>query len=285
VQLISWGEQVLKACGLENARREAEILLAHCLGKPYLQLLMGLNDPVSPEKYHRYRELIGKRQGGHPLQYLTGTQNFMSLDFEVNEEVLIPRWDTEILVEWALELLKEQDHPRVVDVGTGSGAIGVSLAKYHAGCSIFALDISPVALAVAQRNATRHGVEDKITFLAGDLLEPVLNTPEYQGLKFDMVISNPPYIARGELRNLPSEVQREPQLALDGGADGLDCYRRLVPQAKNVLRPDGYLLLEIGWDQAEEVKEICRANGFGKISVFQDYGQRDRVVSACLLKG
>jgi release factor glutamine methyltransferase len=285
VQLISWGEQVLKACGLENARREAEILLAHCLGKPIPYLLMGLNDPVSPEKDNRYRELIVKRQTGYPLQYLTGTQNFMSLDFEVNEGVLIPRWDTEILVERALELLIGQDHSRVVDVGTGSGAIAVSLAKYHGGCSIFALDLSPVALAVAKRNAARHGVQDKITFLAGDFLEPVLNTPEYQGLKFDLVISNPPYIARGELKNLPPDVQREPHLALDGGVDGLDCYRRLVPQAKNVLRPGGYVLLEIGWDQAEEVKEICRANGFGKISVFQDYGQRDRVVSGCLLKG
>jgi release factor glutamine methyltransferase len=253
------------------------------LGVSFKLLLTKLNEPVSLPQEKDFRQLVWKRTEEYPLQYLTGTQNFMSLEFEVNERVLIPRWDTEILVEKALELMKRRSNPRVVDVGTGSGAIAVSLAKFNAESWVFALDISPEALDVAKGNASRHRVKERITFLSGDLLEPILNMPKNtlddHKFKFDLVVSNPPYISRGEIKNLPQDVQKEPYLALDGGEDGLNVYRNLLPQAKKVLKPGGYVLLEIGCDQAEDVKEICRVNGFQNVSVFRDYGGRDRVIS------
>ena len=188
-------------------------------------------------------------------------------------------------MEQALERLKKLDAPRVIDVGTGSGAIGVSLAKYHRGSRVFALDISLEALEVAKRNAFRHGVEGRMVFLSGNLLDPILNAPDYKDLKFDLVVSNPPYIPREEIKNLPRDVQQEPYLALNGGEDGLSCYRELIPAAKKVLKSGGYLLLEIGWDQAENVKEICRSHGFHDILVFRDYGGRDRVISGYIPEG
>ncbi|MEL7568337.1 MAG: peptide chain release factor N(5)-glutamine methyltransferase [Dehalobacterium sp.] len=281
IDLILWGERVLKEAGFDNSRQEAEILLSFSMDTPFKSLLMRLNEEVSPNVESYYRKLVMKRQEHHPLQYLTGIQYFMSLEFEVNEYVLIPRWDTERLVERALELLKKKEQPWVIDVGTGSGAIAVSLAKYHAQVNIFALDISPQALEIAKRNACRHGVEKRVTFFSGDLLSPILNSSLYQNIKFDAVVSNPPYIPREQIKDLPKDVQKEPHLALDGGEDGLTCYRDLLPQVKKVLKPGGYLLLEIGFDQAKDVEEICRTNDFADISVSRDYAQRDRVISAC----
>lgn len=284
IELISWGERMLRDAGIENSRQEAEILLSFSMETPFKFLLTRLNEEVSPTVRINYQKLVMKRQDQHPLQYLTGIQHFMSLAFEVNEDVLIPRWDTERLVEVVLELLKKRDQPWVIDVGTGSGAIAVSLAKYYDRVNIFALDISSHALEVAKRNAYRHGVEERIVFLSGDLLSPILNSPLYKNIKFDAVVSNPPYIPQGQIKDLPKDVQKEPYLALDGGEDGLTCYRDLLPQAKNVLKPGGYVLLEIGFDQAKDVGEICRANGFEDILVSRDYGQRDRVISACLMQ-
>jgi len=280
IDLISWGEKALNQAGFDNSRQEAEILLSFSMDTSSKSLLLRLNEEVSPKVKAYYQKLVMKRQDHHPLQYLTGIQYFMSLEFEVSEHVLIPRWDTERLVERALELLKKIKQPLVIDMGTGSGAIAVSLAKYHSQANIFALDISPHALEIAKRNACRHGVEGRITFLSGDLLRPVLDSSLYKEIKFDAVVSNPPYIPRGQIIDLPKDVQKEPYLALDGGEDGLNCYRDLLPQVRKVLKPGGYLLLEIGFDQAKDVGEICRDNGFGDISVSRDYGLRDRVISA-----
>lgn len=281
-ELISWGERELRIGGIENSRQEAEILLSFCMDVPFKYLLMRLNEEVPPKIRDYYQKLVKKRAGKYPLQYLTGSQYFMSLEFEVNEDVLIPRWDTERLVEKALEILNTREQPWVIDVGTGSGAIIVSLAKYHPKGRFFAIDISPRALAVAERNAGRHGVDENIRFLSGNLLGPIIESSLYKECKFDAVVSNPPYIPRGNMKDLPEDVRREPHLALDGGEDGLNYYRDLLPQAKKVLRPGGYILLEIGFDQAGDVSEICRLNGFECISVLRDYGQRDRVISAYL---
>lgn len=271
---------MLQEAGLENSRCEAELLLAAVLEISFTLLLTRLQEEINPLQGKAFQKLILQRQNLEPLQYLTGVQNFMSLDFEVNEAVLIPRWDTERLVELALEQLKDNSAPLVADVGTGSGAIIVSLAKYLQRGHFFAIDISPEALQVAERNARRHGLAEEITFLIGDLLEPLL-TPAGDGrMKFDLVVSNPPYIPIAEIYSLPSDVQKEPHLALAGGEDGLSYYRRILPQVKEILKPGGQVLLEIGWNQGEDVCALCRSNGFVNISVTRDFGGRDRVVSA-----
>ncbi|MEN3005674.1 peptide chain release factor N(5)-glutamine methyltransferase [Dehalobacterium formicoaceticum] len=277
---LSWGDKMLQEAGLENSRREAELLLAAVLEISFTLLLTRLQEEINPLQGKAFQKLILQRQNLEPLQYLTGVQNFMSLDFEVNEAVLIPRWDTERLVELALEQLKDNSAPLVADVGTGSGAIIVSLAKYLQRGHFFAIDISPEALQVAERNARRHGLAEEITFLIGDLLEPLL-TPAGDGrMKFDLVVSNPPYIPIAEIYSLPSDVQKEPHLALAGGEDGLSYYRRILPQVKEILKPGGQVLLEIGWNQGEDVCALCHSNGFVNISVTRDFGGRDRVVSA-----
>ncbi|MCR6545444.1 peptide chain release factor N(5)-glutamine methyltransferase [Dehalobacterium formicoaceticum] len=277
---LSWGDKMLQEAGLENSRCEAELLLAAVLEISFTLLLTRLQEEINPLQGKAFQKLILQRQNLEPLQYLTGVQNFMSLDFEVNEAVLIPRWDTERLVELALEQLKDNSAPLVADVGTGSGAIIVSLAKYLQRGHFFAIDISPEALQVAERNARRHGLAEEITFLIGDLLEPLL-TPAGDGrMKFDLVVSNPPYIPIAEIYSLPSDVQKEPHLALAGGEDGLSYYRRILPQVKEILKPGGQVLLEIGWNQGEDVCALCRSNGFVNISVTRDFGGRDRVVSA-----
>ncbi|MGI6678046.1 MAG: peptide chain release factor N(5)-glutamine methyltransferase [Dehalobacterium sp.] len=279
-ELLAWGDQMLHKAGWENSRREAEILLSYVLGVPFSFLLTRLQEKVTSFQGEAYQKLILRRQNFEPLQYLTGVQNFMSLDFEVNDQVLIPRWDTEILVELALERLKDIPDPRVVDVGTGSGAIIVSLAHFLNRGRFFAIDIAPKALQVAQRNAERHKVAEKITFLNGDLLEPLLTLVKDQKIEFDLVVSNPPYIPDAELKTLPLDVQKEPFLALAGGEDGLSCYRRLLPQAQEILKPGGLILLEIGWNQGGDVSFLCESQGLIKISVTRDYGGRDRVVAA-----
>lgn len=281
IEWIAWGSKQLTEAGRENARQEAEILLSCSIHIPFKHLLTRLREEVPLSVSDCYQKLVQKRGENYPLQYLTGIQEFMSLEFEVNEAVLIPRWDTEILVQAALDILRKLEQPRVIDIGTGSGAIVVSLAKYHDQGIFFAVDISLDALRVAERNARRHGVGEKIVFLSGDLLGPILNATAYQDGKFDLVISNPPYIPQEEIAKLPEDVQKEPHLALDGGADGLDCYRALLSQAPRVLKSEGTVLLEIGFDQAKDVGEICLANGLQDIRVFQDYGQRDRIISAC----
>ncbi|WP_148135258.1 peptide chain release factor N(5)-glutamine methyltransferase [Candidatus Formimonas warabiya] len=277
IGLLSQGKTTLAGAGIENARQEAEILLAFSIGVGYKDLLVQLDQPVSAGAARKYAQLVEKRREKHPLQYLTGIQEFMSLAFEVNEAVLVPRWDTESLVELVLDKMKHFAAPAVVDVGTGSGAIVVSLAKYYPQGEYYAVDISQDALEVARRNALRHDVAGKITFLQGNLLEPFLGGGDY-----DIVVSNPPYIPQKELPYLPADVQKEPRLALDGGEDGLSCYRLLVPQAQRVLKPGGFIFLEIGDHQGEDVSALCRSYGFSNVTISQDYGHRDRVVSGHL---
>jgi release factor glutamine methyltransferase len=292
-QLLVQGEKELSSAGIESARTEAAILLAYSLGIEYKTLLTRLTEPAPQEAKEGFYRLLKQRIGHYPLQYLTGSQEFMSLKFEVNENVLIPRWDTERMVELVLEKLEDYEQPLVVDVGTGSGAIIVSLAKFFPRGKFFGLDISRPALEVAVRNARRHGVADKITFIEGDLLAPFLSSPKYKPFgkeaavgcltkfpesKFDFVISNPPYIPQGEIDDLPSDVRREPSLALNGGEDGLAFYRRLIPEACQVLHPGGHLFLEIGYNQSEAVSALCHSYGFAGARVFQDYARQDRFV-------
>lgn len=264
--------------GILNPRLEAEVLLSHLLGLNRAGLLARLDQILIGEVWANFCLLVRKRGEGEPLQYLVGKQEFMSLEFKVTPAVLIPRGETELLVEKVLGLREDLESikriVRIVDVGTGSGAIAVSLAYYWPGAQVHAVDISRQALEVARENAFRHQV--KVKFFQGDLLEPFLK----QEKKFEIIISNPPYIPTSLLKTLPREVSREPVLSLDGGEGGLEPYRRLAPQAASLLSPGGFLALEIGWDQGNRVREILKKEGFSQIDLLQDYGGRDRIILA-----
>jgi release factor glutamine methyltransferase len=227
--------------------------------------------------------MIKQRVEGVPTAYLLGEKEFMSLTFEVNRQVLIPRPDTEVLVETALELLGERknDNLTVVDVGTGSGNIAVVLARHLPNTQVLGIDYSESALEVAQRNAQRNGVEDRLTFYEGDLLSPL----EEKGLKgqVDLIAANLPYISSDQLPHLMREVLQEPISALDGGRDGLMYYRRLLPQALDYLKPGGFLLIEIGMEQGRGAQKLF-TEGWGNVQVKLDYAGRDRVVYACSTK-
>lgn len=268
----------MKAAGAAAAELEAQVLLAKILGKSRAQLLAAFEEPFPPSFFPALKDLLGRRAAGYPLQYLTGVQEFMSLPFFVNEKVAIPRADTECVVETCLFCLRDFSCPVIVDVGTGSGAIGLSLIWYRRDSFLYATDISPEALAVAALNAQHLGLTERAAFLGGDLLVPFLE--KERKVYFDLVVSNPPYIPHGEIKQLPREVKYEPQQAFDGGPNGLASYRTLVPQAAQVLKQGGYLVLEVGSNQAEAVKEIIQRHGFQTPEVGKDGGNRDRVVWA-----
>ncbi|KUO51259.1 MAG: hypothetical protein APF76_17405 [Desulfitibacter sp. BRH_c19] len=269
--LINEGVKILEGSGVGNARFEATLLLGFTLKWQKHTMLMNMQEELLQTEAKRFFELIELRRTGYPLQYITETQDFMGLELNVNPCVLIPRYDTEVLVE---SILKKDLPPGTiaVDVGTGSGAIAVSLAKFRPAWDIYAIDISERAIEVAENNCNRHKVS--ITFLQGDLLEPLENIQ----LKPNLIVSNPPYIPSGEVETLMKEVQFEPGLALNGGQDGLDVYRRLIPQAYSILTKDGYIALEIGYDQSASVSSICTKEGFRDIEIIKDYQQHDRVV-------
>ena len=266
----------LAADGIVNSSGEAHQLLAFAMNMPCKKLLLSLTDPLDETVGASFDELLHRRIHGEPLQYLTGCQEFMALDFYVCPDVLVPRWDTEGLVEMALKAINVFSRPVVADICTGSGAIVVSLARYFPAGIYYASDISAAALEVARKNALRHQVSEAITFLQGDLLQPLQSLE----LSFDLIVSNPPYIATSEMANLPVDVRWEPDLALDGGPEGLDFYKRLIPQAKALLKPGGNLLLEIGWDQGTAVCQLCQEAGYIQVRVSPDLGGLDRMVSA-----
>jgi release factor glutamine methyltransferase len=213
-----------------------------------------LNEVPAPAVIDSFEQLVERRLRGEPLAYLTGEREFMGLSFNVSPAVLVPRPETELLVETALVLLREGGpSPLVVDVGTGSGAIAVSLAVHHPPVRVVAVDISGAALVVARANARRHGVADRVSFVQGNLLADI-------GGPADLIAANLPYIPSGELDGLPAEVRCEPRLALDGGPDGLDLYRRLVPQALRLLKPGGHLLAELGPGEETAFTNQCRGS-------------------------
>lgn len=247
----------------DRARRDAETLLLHLTGKNRAWLLAH-----SAEEFGgciAYTGLLNKRFVGQPIQYITGEAEFYGLPFRVTPHVLIPRPETEHLVEKAIELTAEFPFPRIVDVGAGSGAVAVALAHSLPAATITSIDLSAAALAVARENAERNGVADRVRFLHGDLLEQVI------GEQFELVVSNPPYVPDSDRPALAVEVREyEPELALFAGSDGLDIYRRLIPAARKVLQPGGYLLLEIGFGQAAAVGGLLEVAGFERIESTPD---------------
>jgi len=270
--LLEWTTRYFFDRGMQESRLEAEILLAHVLKKNRVYLYANYEEPINQTERETYRGYIKRRLGGEPLAYIVGHKEFMSLDFRVSADVLIPRPDTEVLVETAVRLAQVQDIKRICDVGTGSGAIAVSLAVYLPLAEIYAIDLSPAALNIARENARIHNAA--VHFLEGDLLEPIDKME-----KFDMITANLPYITSAQIEELDAGVKDwEPRMALLAPGDGLDIYRRLLPQAYQILNPGGYVLWEIDPRQAEAAK--CMMKDFEEVEIIKDEAGRDRLIKA-----
>ena len=257
----------LGSAGVESPRLEAELLMAHALGWPRLRLLAHLQDRLATGTLEKFEHLTERRAGGEPLQYITGEWEFYGLSFRVSPAVLIPRPETEILVETALMLASRANAPlRFADVGTGSGCIAVALAHEFPRANGLATDVSAHALALARENAIRHGTEERVAFVRCDLLECCPVRP-----LFDLILSNPPYVAASAAADLPGTVRNyEPPLALFGGESGIETYRRLLPQAAMRLYPSGSMLLEVGAGQAEQVAGIASSCGLTLNKIIED---------------
>jgi len=272
LEVIRWTVARFTERDLATPRLDAELLVAHALGLPRLQLYVQFDRPLLADELAAIRALIKRRQAGESVAYLVGKKEFWGLEFAVDARVLVPRPDTETLIEEARERLAGVEVPRLADVGTGSGAIALTLAKLFPAAAVFAVDISPAALEVARGNAERLGLG--VTFVEGDLGAPLA-----EQAPFSLLVANLPYIPSGDLAALPAEVRVEPTLALDGGPDGLALVRRLVAEAPALLGPGGVLALEIGAGQAPATAELLRAAGFTDVQTRRDLGGIERVVS------
>jgi release factor glutamine methyltransferase len=272
LKVLDWTKEFLFSRGIDNARLEAEWLLCAATGLDRVGLYLNFERPLNDDELAAYRIMVARRGRREPLQHILGTQEFCGLEFEVSPDVLIPRHDTETLVNEALARMPAAES--VLDIGTGSGCIAVTLACRLPGASVTAVDISLAALVVARRNAERNGVA--VEFLLGSLLEPVA------GRHFDLIISNPPYIPSSDIETLESEVRDfDPRAALDGGADGLDVYRAMIPDAAARLNPGGWLLVEVGIGQAADVAQMFRAACvYGEPIITCDGAGVERVVGA-----
>lgn len=275
-ELLDWTAKHLAEKGSESPRLDAEVLLAHAVGCKRIELYTRHGEPAGPEQRQRYRELIGKRLEGCPVAYLVGRKEFFSLELEVSSAVLIPRPDSEHLVMECLRLAEKQAAPTVLDLGVGSGNLAVAIAHRHKGAQVTAVDLSPAALAVAQRNAAKHGVAPRVEFLQGDLFAPVA------GRQFDFIVSNPPYIPHGDLAGLARGVRDyEPHLALDGGPDGFTVFDRLMKEAVGYLAPGGWLLVEIGAPQEQAARQrLSSHGGYELANTIHDYSGHPRVLAA-----
>lgn len=276
-RLLDWTTQYLQGKGIESARLEAELLLAHALGCARIMLYTRHTEEPSEERRGRFRELVKRRLEGCPVAHLLGRKEFFSMEFEVTPAVLIPRADSEWLVTECLGLIKSLSTPRVLDLGTGSGCLALAIAKQNKKAQVTAVEVSAEALGVARRNAERHGLTARVRFLQSDLYAAV--PPEE---RFDVIVSNPPYIRRSELAQLAVEVRdHEPWLALDGGEDGFALIDRLIAETPNYLAKEGTLLIEIGYDQEEQARSrFDRAGGWHLLRTIQDGAGHPRVVRA-----
>jgi len=277
LKILNWTKAYLAEKGVENPRLEAEWMLCEALSLDRVGLYLNFDKPLSDHELAAYRSMVVRRAKREPLQYILGSQEFMGLDFQVSPAVLIPRHDTEVLV---TEAAKRGCGSRsILDIGTGSGCVAIALAKALPEAQVLSVDISGEALAVARDNAQRIGVS--VEFVQGSLLEP------FTGRRFDMIVSNPPYIPAADLDTLQQEVRGyEPLSALDGGADGLDFYRRITQAAPAYLNPGGWLLFEVGAGQAPQVLEFLGAGGLGNESFTAlDPAGIERVVGGRLASG
>lgn len=282
-ETMQWGERKLKEAEVDNPRWDADLLLSQVMGLRREKLYLEREVFLSNEQWESYQELIARRSAREPLQYILKNQEFMGLCFYVDERVLIPRADSEILIEKLLEFRNSglkcgsgesspaQAGLRIADLCTGSGALAVAIAHYWPEASVVGTDLSSAALEVARYNAQLNNVQAE--WRQGDFFEPIRRE------HWDWLVTNPPYIPEEEYRLLAPEIFSEPVMALIGAENGLIFYRRLAQEAASLLKPEGKILMEIGWDQGQAVQDLFRKQGF-KTQVFQDYGGRDRVVYA-----
>jgi release factor glutamine methyltransferase len=279
LKVLDWTTSRFQRAGIEPARLEAQVLLAHTLACDRVRLYMNFDRPLHPDELTSYRQLIQRRLAGEPMAYLTGEQEFWSLSFRITPDVLIPRRDTEIAIEVVLDAVPDRAAPlRIADVATGSGVLAVTLARELGQATVVATDLSEAAARVARDNAARLGVADRVDVRVGDLLAPLARAvPDV----VDVLVSNPPYVRSADIQGLAPEVRREPRLALDGGADGLACLRRIVAGAAAHLAPGGLLALEHGFDQDADVRHIIDATGaFAAAQTRRDLGGNPRITYA-----
>lgn len=278
-QALTQAVIMLKNENIEAPKNKARMLLEHTLKKTKEYLIIYDTQEISQIEREQYIKNVKRLINGEPLQYITGHQEFMKLNFFVTKDVLIPRQDTEILVEETINIAKNYEEPKILDLCTGSGAIAVSLAKNLDNSNIVATDISQKVIDVAIKNASFNGVRDKIEFFVSNLFNKIKDQ------KFDIIVSNPPYIETATIKKLSKEVQNEPISALDGGSDGLDFYRKIAEKAPDYLNENGYLCLEIGYNQKLSVKKILEQNKYENIYCKKDLCENDRVIVAKVAKG
>ena len=280
-KLLNWMTEYFTDKGIDAPRLSAELLLSHVLTMERIELYTQFDKLVAKDQLNRFHDLV-KRAGQHePIAYLTGRTEFYSLQLEVCPDCMIPRPETELLVERAIEFLRNRtDSQFICDLCTGCGCIAVAIAKNYAGAKIIATDICDAALNVAAKNIEKHKLKDRITLLSGDLFEPLV--PHLDVDKFDLIVCNPPYVSADEYEKLEKNVKDyEPKLALFAGVDGLDIYRRIIDKADRFLKSDTALMLEIGYAQGPEVNKLLeQAGAFAEVKIEKDVNDNDRIVSA-----
>jgi release factor glutamine methyltransferase len=281
LKLLDWATAYLKSHHIDQPRSAAEVLLAHTLDVERVDLYIQYDRPWEVRELGIFKGLIQRRLQREPVAYIVGKKGFWSLDLKVTRDVLIPRPETEILVEAALSIIPPEISAkplRILDLGTGSGAVILALARERTGHQFYAVDSSQEALTIARDNARRHGLDNAVSFLQGNWFDTVRDKESY----FDLIVSNPPYIPHDDLKTLPREISHyEPRQALDGGPDGLDAIRLIIQKAAAYMNPEGWLLFEIGYDQGDAVRKLMASSkAYSDVTVIKDYSGFDRVVRA-----
>ncbi len=275
LELIQKTTAFFEKAGVPDPRLDVELMLAHVLELKRMDLYLQFERQLTEPELDRLRPLVKRRAAREPLQHILEKTDFCGLEIRCTPQALIPRPETELVVQRVIQLLANKSPATILDVGTGSGAIALAVAHACPSVALVASDLSEDALALARANAEKAGLQQRVEFRCGNLFEMIA-----PGEKFDLIASNPPYIPSGEIATLQPEVQHDPPLSLDGGADGLDIIRGLIVQSANFLKEDGWLVLEIGQNQASSVRQLLEENGWIKIEIVNDLQGIPRVVSA-----
>lgn len=274
-ELINMGTKKLRDSGIETARLDSELLLGNVIGKERLYLITHKEENVEEVLSNSFFEMISKRSRKMPVKYILNKCEFMGIELHVEEGVLIPRGDTELLVDEVLKNIKKDDEKKICDLCCGSGAIGISMAYLRKNIRVDMLDYYPIPKKVTLINIKKYNLEERVSFIESDLLDVAIKKSK----KYDIIVSNPPYIETDEIGKLMDDVQKyEPHTALNGGIDGLDFYRKIVTDSIKVLNEDGILAFEIGYNQGEKVKSLMEDNNFKEIRVIKDFAGLDRIV-------
>jgi release factor glutamine methyltransferase len=280
-KLLNWITEYLKDRGIDSPRLSAELLLSHVLGLQRIELYTNFDKLVTKEQLDKLHNLVKRAGQYEPIVYLTGKKEFYSLELDITPDCMIPRPETELLVERAIEFLRNRSGlQHVCDLCTGSGCIAVAIAKNFQNAHIFATDISSASLDIAAKNVQKHQLQDRITLLCGDLFDPLI--PQLDVEKLDLIVCNPPYIKAAEFESLDKNIKAyEPRVALYAGEDGLDVHRRIIEKVDTFLKPDGALILEFGYRQGRDIRELLEKAGvFAEIKIEKDFHDNDRIAIA-----